>query len=98
MPEREFVFEMESKESQAPTEIFVPRRQYPDGFFVWISDGAVTGQQQLALPQAAGHVARRGPEGPLVGGEGPVGLFEAFPRGCPAVVLERFVAATEVVG
>ena len=40
VPEREFVFEMESKESQAPTEIFVPRRQYPDGFFAWISDGA----------------------------------------------------------
>jgi len=40
VPEREFVFEMESKESAAPTEIFVPLRQYPAGFYVWITDGA----------------------------------------------------------
>jgi len=31
---------MESKESAAPTEVFVPLRQYPKGFYVWVSDGA----------------------------------------------------------
>jgi hypothetical protein len=24
---------------RAPTEIFVPEVQYPDGFYVWVSDG-----------------------------------------------------------
>ena len=28
-----------AKETSAPTEIYVPARQYPDGFFVWVSDG-----------------------------------------------------------
>jgi hypothetical protein len=40
VPEREFELEMASKESPAPTELFVPRRQYPEGFYVWLSDGA----------------------------------------------------------
>ncbi len=40
VPEREFHFAMESKESAAPTEVFVPLRQYPKGFYVWVSDGA----------------------------------------------------------
>jgi len=40
VPEREFVFEMESKETEAPTEVFVPLRQYPEGFYVWLSDGS----------------------------------------------------------
>jgi len=39
VPEREFHFAMESRESSAPTEVFVPHRQYPDGFYVWLSDG-----------------------------------------------------------
>ena len=39
VPEREFRFEMESRETLAPTEIFVPLRQYPEGFYVWLSDG-----------------------------------------------------------
>ena len=39
VPEREFHFAMQSRESSAPTEIFVPLRQYPDGFYVWLSDG-----------------------------------------------------------
>ena len=50
VPEREFVFEMESKESLAPTELFVPLRQYPEGFYVWVSDGAAyfdSGRQML---------------------------------------------------
>ncbi len=39
IPRREFVLEMETKESDAPTEVFVPDMQYPQGFYVWISDG-----------------------------------------------------------
>jgi aryl-phospho-beta-D-glucosidase BglC (GH1 family) len=40
VPVGEFHLEMESRETAAPTEIFVPARQYPDGFYVWVSDGA----------------------------------------------------------
>ena len=40
-PEREFEVRFESKETDAPTEIFVPRSQYPDGFYVWVSDGSI---------------------------------------------------------
>ncbi|MEC9072842.1 MAG: hypothetical protein VX938_10700, partial [Myxococcota bacterium] len=29
-----------TRESDAPTVIFVPDLQYPDGFYVWISDGS----------------------------------------------------------
>ena len=35
----EFFLAYESKESEAPTEIYVPDLQYPDGFYVWLSDG-----------------------------------------------------------
>lgn len=38
-PEREFEYVYEGKETLAPTEIFVPEVQYPDGFYVWLSDG-----------------------------------------------------------
>ena len=38
-PWREFYLSFESKESDMPTEIFVPEYQYPDGFYVWLSDG-----------------------------------------------------------
>ncbi len=38
-PVGEFVLEMEGKETDAPTEIFVPRVQYPRGFYVTVSDG-----------------------------------------------------------
>lgn len=38
-PEREFEVVYEAKETSAPTEIFVPDVQYPDGFYVWLSDG-----------------------------------------------------------
>ena len=41
-PEREFELWFESKESDAPTEIFIPYDiHYPDGFYVWITDGYV---------------------------------------------------------
>jgi hypothetical protein len=39
LPRREFEVRYASKETAAPTEIFVPQVQYPDGFYVWISDG-----------------------------------------------------------
>ena len=38
-PLHEFVLELASKETDAPTEIYVPEAQYPDGFYVWLSDG-----------------------------------------------------------
>lgn len=38
-PRREFELVFESKETLAPTIIFVPEIQYPDGFYVWLSDG-----------------------------------------------------------
>lgn len=38
-PEREFFVRYASKETDAPTEIFVPDVHYPDGFYVWLSDG-----------------------------------------------------------
>ena len=39
LPYLEYYLEMQSKESDAPTEIFVPELQYRDGFYVWLSDG-----------------------------------------------------------
>lgn len=38
-PEREFFVRYGSRETAAPTEIVVPEVQYPDGFYVWLSDG-----------------------------------------------------------
>lgn len=38
-PYLEFEMAMASKETDAPTEIFVPPLQYTDGFYVWLSDG-----------------------------------------------------------
>jgi hypothetical protein len=38
-PLHEFEVRYQSKESAAPTEILVPDVQYPNGFYVWISDG-----------------------------------------------------------
>ena len=38
-PERRFELEMELKGGDAPTEVFIPRRQYPEGFYIWLSDG-----------------------------------------------------------
>ncbi len=37
--EREFEVVFESKETEAPTRIVVPEAAYPDGFYVWLSDG-----------------------------------------------------------
>lgn len=39
LPVNEYLLEMEGKESDAPCEVFVPRLQYPEGFYVWLSDG-----------------------------------------------------------
>ncbi len=38
-PKREFEVRYEKKETEAPTEIVIPGAQYPDGFYVWVSDG-----------------------------------------------------------
>ena len=38
-PVGEFELRYASRETDAPTEIFIPTRQYPDGFYVWVSDG-----------------------------------------------------------
>ena len=38
-PLHEFEVVYASKETDAPTEITVPELQYPDGFYVWVSDG-----------------------------------------------------------
>ena len=38
-PERKFELKMELKESDEATEVFIPKRQYPEGFYVWLSDG-----------------------------------------------------------
>ena len=38
----EFHYACEGKESDLPTEIYVPEFQYPDGFYVWLSDGWAT--------------------------------------------------------
>jgi len=39
LPVGEFFLKMEAKETEAPTEVFVPEIQYPTGFYVWVSDG-----------------------------------------------------------
>ena len=39
LPVGEYFLETAGKETSAPTEIFVPDMQYPDGFYVWVSDG-----------------------------------------------------------
>ena len=38
-PLHEFYLQIDAKVPDAPTEIFVPRRQYPDGFYAYLSDG-----------------------------------------------------------
>ena len=44
--EHEYELVFESKETGAPTVIFVPELQYPDGFYVWLSDGYVVWQPE----------------------------------------------------
>lgn len=39
IPRREFEVRYGSQETRAPTELVLPRVQYPDGFYVWLSDG-----------------------------------------------------------
>ena len=38
-PDRRFTLDMMRRESDAPTVVFVPERQYPEGFYLWVSDG-----------------------------------------------------------
>jgi len=38
-PDGAYDLTMESRETTAPTEVFVPVRYYPEGFYVWLSDG-----------------------------------------------------------
>jgi len=39
IPRREFEVAFKTRETAAPTEIFVPPVQYPEGFYVYLSDG-----------------------------------------------------------
>ncbi|MBV72418.1 MAG: hypothetical protein CMH52_13925 [Myxococcales bacterium] len=39
-PTGDYELRMQRRESDEPTEVFVPRRQYPNGFYVWLSDGS----------------------------------------------------------
>ena len=39
LPRRELEVRYGSKETSAPSEIVVPAWLYPDGFYVWVSDG-----------------------------------------------------------
>ena len=41
-PIKEFTMTMEGLETSAPTEVTVPRSKYPDGFYVYVSDGRCT--------------------------------------------------------
>lgn len=41
-PIKEFIMTMEGLETSAPTEVTVPRSKYPDGFYVYVSDGRCT--------------------------------------------------------
>lgn len=48
--EREFEVVFESKETDAPSIIFIPTLPYPDGFYVWLSDGyAVWDEESRSL-------------------------------------------------
>ncbi len=38
-PDRRYTLRHHARESIAPTEVHVPRQQYPDGFYAWLSDG-----------------------------------------------------------
>ena len=38
-PERTYTLKMHLNKNDAPSEIYVPDLQYPDGFYVWLSDG-----------------------------------------------------------
>ncbi|MBM4386735.1 MAG: hypothetical protein FJ088_03290, partial [Deltaproteobacteria bacterium] len=49
-PLHEFELKFESKETDAPTEIFVPEMGYPDGFYLYLTDGyAVYDQKEQIL-------------------------------------------------
>ena len=38
-PDRRYTLRMHARESEAPTEVAVPAVQYPEGFYLWLSDG-----------------------------------------------------------
>ncbi|MDP8257707.1 MAG: cellulase family glycosylhydrolase [Candidatus Alcyoniella australis] len=48
-PYHEYYLAMDSLESSAPTEIIVPRLQYPEGFYVYLSDGRCAFDHELQL-------------------------------------------------
>ena len=48
-PYHEFELIFASKETVAPTQIFVPDIQYPDGFYVWLSDGWAAWDDQTQI-------------------------------------------------
>ena len=72
----EFILEFESKETDEPTEIFIPYYiYYPNGFYVWLSDGyAIYDHKNFMLywypeEDKPGHIHKIVIRGPLEGQE-----------------------------
>ncbi|HDH97032.1 MAG TPA: hypothetical protein ENF73_04830 [Proteobacteria bacterium] len=70
IPYHEYYLEMDALETDAPTEIFVPPLQYPDGFYVYVSDGRCAYDSDNFIlywypddddPQARHHIRLRPP-------------------------------------
>jgi len=70
IPYHEYYLEMDALETDAPTEIFVPPIQYPDGFYVYVSDGRCAYDSDNNIlywysddddPQAQHHIRLRPP-------------------------------------
>jgi hypothetical protein len=49
LEDRLFELTMETRQTAAPTAVFVPTLQYPEGFFVWLSDGAAYYDRETQL-------------------------------------------------
>jgi aryl-phospho-beta-D-glucosidase BglC (GH1 family) len=69
-PIGEFTMEMEGLETSAPTEVAIPAVQYPDGFYVYVSSGRCTFDEERRIlswypadddPEAKHHLRIRPP-------------------------------------
>ncbi len=63
-PFHEFELRFASRETREPTTLFVPELQYPDGFYVWLSDGFCSAQYfpQQKNPEGSNSGENRKPE------------------------------------